>query len=82
MTVQNESLEHGQKLGGICAFDLKMLRKLCSLGRLQSYRKKFVHGKDVHPGPILESKGICAIFQKKGKIFENLGKNVKKLKIF
>ena len=27
-------------------------------------------------GPILESKGISAIFQKKGKIFENLGKNV------
>ena len=43
-------------------------------------------------GPILESKGMCAIFQKKGKkgqnnvkkgkTFENLGKNVPNLKIF
>ena len=36
-------------------------------------------------GPILESKGMRAIFQKrgkKGKIFENLGKNVPNLKIF
>ena len=42
------------------------------------------------PGPILESKGMCAIFQKKGtkraknvkkgKIFEKLGKNVQNLK--
>ena len=39
-------------------------------------------------GPILESKGMCAIFQKKGKkraqkskIFENQGKNVQNLKI-
>ena len=39
-------------------------------------------------GPILESKGMTAIFQKKGKeilkkdkIFENLGKNVQILKI-
>ena len=41
------------------------------------------------PGPILESKGMDAIFQKngktrtkKGKIFENLVKNVQNLKIF
>ena len=40
-------------------------------------------------GPILESKGMGAIFQKKGKgmlkkskIFENLGGNVQNLKIF
>ena len=40
-------------------------------------------------GPILESKDIGVIFQKKGKemlkkgkIFENLGKNVQNLKIF
>ena len=40
-------------------------------------------------GPILESKGIRAIFEEKGtkraqkgKSFENLGKNVKNLKIF
>ena len=40
-------------------------------------------------GPILESKGMGPIFQKKkkrgtkkGKIFENLGKNVQNLKIF
>ena len=40
-------------------------------------------------GPFLESKGMHAIFQKKGKkmlkkgkIFENLGKNVQNLKIF
>ena len=44
--------------------------------------------------PILESKGMHAIFQKKGKkkkclksgkkgkIFENLGKNIQNLKIF
>ena len=32
--------------------------------------------------PILESKGMRAIFQKKGKIFENLGKYVQNLKIF
>ena len=41
------------------------------------------------PGPILESKGMGVIFQKKGKeilknskIFENLGQNVQNLKIF
>ena len=40
-------------------------------------------------GPILESKGMCAIFQikgkkkgKKGKIIKNLGKNVQNLKYF
>ena len=37
-------------------------------------------------GPNLESRGLHAIFQKKrqikGKIFENLGKNVQNLKIF
>ena len=32
--------------------------------------------------PILESKGMRAIFQKKGKMFENLGKYVQNLKIF
>ena len=33
-------------------------------------------------GPIPESKGMGAIFQKKDKMFENLGKNVQYLKIF
>ena len=33
-------------------------------------------------GSILESKGMRAIFQKKGKICENLDKNVLNLKIF
>ena len=33
-------------------------------------------------GPVLESKGICAIFQKKCKIYENLANNVQNLKIF
>ena len=40
-------------------------------------------------GPILESKGTGTIFQenskemlKKHKLFENMGKNVRKLKIF
>ena len=40
-------------------------------------------------GPILESKGMHAVFKKKGKkmfkkgkTFENLGKNVQNLKIF
>ena len=41
-------------------------------------------------GPVLESKGMHAIFSEKGqkkrankgKIFENLGKNVQNLKIF
>ena len=44
---------------------------------------------ELYPGLILERKGIHAIFQKKvkknykkGKIFENLGKNVQNLKIF
>ena len=32
--------------------------------------------------PILESKSMGAMFQKKGKIFENLRKNVQSLKIF
>ena len=43
----------------------------------------------LYPQPILESKGVCAIFQKKGKkrakkskTFENLSKNVQNLKIF
>ena len=38
-----------------------------------------------YPGPILESKGMLANFQKKkakkGKIFENFDKNVQNLKI-
>ena len=34
------------------------------------------------PEPVLESKGICVIFQKKGKKVENLGKNDQNLKIF
>ena len=41
------------------------------------------------PGPILESKGMHATFQKKdkrmlkkGKVLGNLGKNVQNLKIF
>ena len=36
-------------------------------------------------GPILESKGMRAIFRKRaknGNIFENLGKNIQNLKIF
>ena len=33
-------------------------------------------------GPILESKGMGVTFQKKGKIFESLGKNRQNLKIF
>lgn len=33
-------------------------------------------------GPILESNGMRAIFQKKSEIFENLGKKVQSLKIF
>ena len=37
---------------------------------------------DLYAGPILESKGMHAIFQKKGKIFEGLSKNVQNLTIF
>ena len=33
-------------------------------------------------GPILERKAMLAIFQKKDKIFENLGKNLQNLNIF
>ena len=39
----------------------------------------------LNAGPILESKGMHAIFRKrakKGTIFENLGKNIQNLKIF
>ena len=40
----------------------------------------------IFAGPTLETKGIRAMFQKKGKkwgeIFENLDKNVQNLKIF
>ena len=39
----------------------------------------------LNAGPILESKGMHAIFRKrakKGNIFENLGKNIQNLKIF
>ena len=32
--------------------------------------------------PILESKSMGVIFQKKGKIFENVRKNVQNLRIF
>ena len=50
------------------------------------FLKKYYFGQIGHlAGPILESKDMCAIFQKKdkkGKIFENLGKNVQNLKIF
>ena len=54
---------------------------------------KYGCGHLVYTGPILESEGIHAIFQKKGKkikaknvkkdkIFENLDKNVENLKVF
>ena len=33
-------------------------------------------------GPILESNGMGAIFQKKGKIFQNLGEKVQSWKYF
>ena len=36
---------------------------------------------DLSTGSILESKDMRAIFQKKGKIFENLGKNVQNLQL-
>ena len=39
---------------------------------------------EIYAGPILERKGMGAVFQrkgKKGKIFENLGKNARNLKI-
>ena len=63
-------------------FWLENVEETLFTGATSKLQKKFFHCEDVHTGPILESKGICAIFQKKGKIFENLGKNVKKLKIF
>ena len=34
---------------GVCGFDLKILKKLCSLEWFQSYKKMFLHGEDVHP---------------------------------
>ena len=51
-------------------------------GAASKLQKKFVHGKDVHPGPILESNGICAIFQKKGKQGQNIWKFGQKCKKF
>ena len=54
-------------------------------GKSTRYLDCFLH----YTGPILESKGMRAIFQKKGnkmfkkgKIFESLGKNVQNLKFF
>ena len=63
------------------------------MGEGKHFRKKHF-GKDqkklileggsslMEAGTILESKGMRAIFQKKGKMFENLSKNVQNLKIF
>ena len=34
---------------GVCGIDLKILKKLCSLGCFRSYKKMFVHGEDLHP---------------------------------
>ena len=34
---------------GVCGIDLKILKKLYSLGHFRSYKKKFVHGEDLHP---------------------------------
>ena len=34
---------------GVWSFDLKILKKLYSLGKSQSYKNKFVHGEDVQP---------------------------------
>ena len=36
----------------------------------------------VYAGSIVDNKGMHVIFQKKGKILENLGKNVQNLKIY
>ena len=53
----------------------------------EKYHYNFDHKEYARAGPILESKGVHAIFQKKGKkrakkgkIFQNLGKNVQNLK--
>ena len=34
---------------GVCGLDFKILKKIYSLGRFQSYKKNFVHGEDVQP---------------------------------
>ena len=39
-----------------------------------------MHSSIIYIGPILQSKGIGAIFQKKNEGFENLDKNVQNLK--
>ena len=33
----------------VCGFDLKILKKLCSLWWFWSYKNKFAHKEDVHP---------------------------------
>ena len=54
-------------------------------GKGSLYLVRFCEVNEYYAGLILESKGMRAIFQKrakKGKIFENFGKNVQNLKIF
>ena len=49
------------------------------------YLENSIKDYTVLAGPILESKGMCTIFHKKGKkgkIFENLGKKCANWKIF
>ena len=42
-----------------CGFDFKTLKKICSLGQSQSYKKNFVYGEDVQPHLVcLRIKGI------------------------
>ena len=50
---------------------------ICSFFCIVELQRKLVRSE-----PILERKGMRVIFQKKDKIFENLGKNVQNLKIF
>ena len=58
------------------SFWLENVKQTLFTGVVSKLQKKFVHGEDLHPEPILEGKEICAIFQRKSKKKDKKGQNI------
>ena len=61
----------------MCGFDLKILKKLCSLGRFRSYEKKFIHGEDVGGGALYAQRIKGIIINLRETVYINMYLHVK-----
>ena len=71
IAIQNESWAEA---GGVCGFDLKMLRKLCSLEQFQSFRKNFSIVRMYTQGLFQKVQGYVRFFRKRAKYLKNWAK--------